>query len=118
MRHLGVPSSFMTGRPSLTVSAVKAVYQNICWATLPCAGIGPASPKVMPAASGGVYFSSHSIALVTAYTAAASLVAPPRVVQEPTGWDCSLTRMPHSSTGRPFGSPLSPIPAIDIHASV
>ena len=31
-----------------------------------CAGIGPASEKVMPAAAGGEYFSSHSIALVTA----------------------------------------------------
>ena len=32
MRHFGVPSSFTTGRPSLTMSAVKAVYQKICWA--------------------------------------------------------------------------------------
>ena len=27
-------------------------------------------------------------------------------------------RMPHSSTGRPFGSPRSPLPAIDSQASV
>ena len=53
MRHFGVPSSFTTGRPGLTMSAVKAVYQKICWATLPCAGTGPASEKVMPCASGG-----------------------------------------------------------------
>ena len=66
MRHFGVPSSFITGRPGLTMSAVKAVYQNICWAIAPWAGTGPASPKVMPAASGGEYFCSHSIALVTA----------------------------------------------------
>ncbi len=66
MRHFGVPSSFITGKPGTTVAAVKAVYQNICWAMLPCAGTGPASPKVMPIAAGGVYFWSHSIALVTA----------------------------------------------------
>jgi len=66
MRHFGVPSAFITGRSGTTVAAVKAVYQNICWATLPWAGIGPASEKVMPAAAGGEYFSSHSMALVTA----------------------------------------------------
>jgi hypothetical protein len=54
MRHFGVPSSFITGRPSWTMSAVKAVYQNICCAISPCAGTGPASEKVMPAAAGGV----------------------------------------------------------------
>ena len=48
------------------MSAVKAVYQNICCAIDPWAGIGPASEKVMPAAAGGEYFCSHSIALVTA----------------------------------------------------
>ena len=53
MRHLGVPSSFTTGRPGLTMSAVKAVYQKICWATSPWAGTGPDSLKVMPCAAGG-----------------------------------------------------------------
>ncbi len=48
------------------MSAVKAVYQNICWATSPCAGTGPDSEKVMPAACGGAYFCSHSIDLVIA----------------------------------------------------
>ncbi len=66
MRHLGVPSSFITGRSGFTDAAVKAVYQNICCAMFPCAGIGPASEKVIPAAEGGEYFSSHSIALSTA----------------------------------------------------
>ena len=36
---------------------------------------------------------------------------------EPTGRQPSM-RMPHSSTGRPFGMPLSPLPAIDSQASV
>ena len=35
------------------MSAVKAVYQNICWAISPCAGTGPDSEKVMPWAAGG-----------------------------------------------------------------
>ena len=52
MRHFGVPSSFITGRPGLAILAVKAVYQNICWAISPCAGTGPASPKVIPCARG------------------------------------------------------------------
>jgi glycerol kinase len=42
-----------TGRPGLTMSAVNAVYQNIRWAMLPCAGTGPDSEKVMPWASAG-----------------------------------------------------------------
>jgi hypothetical protein len=53
MRHFGVPSALTTGRPGLVMSAVKAVYQKICWAMLPWAGTGPDSEKVMPAASGG-----------------------------------------------------------------
>ena len=53
MRHFGVPSAFTTGRPGLTMSAVNAVYQKICWAILPWDGTGPDSEKVMPAASGG-----------------------------------------------------------------
>ncbi len=53
MRHLGVPSALTTGSPGLVMSAVKAVYQKICCATLPWAGTGPASEKVMPCASGG-----------------------------------------------------------------
>ena len=54
MRHFGVPSAFITAMPGFTMSAVKAVYQNICWAMSPRAGTGPASEKVMPWASGGV----------------------------------------------------------------
>jgi hypothetical protein len=45
------------------------------------------------------------------------LVSPPRVTEEPAGRQPS-TRMPHSSTGTPFGMPGSPLPAIDSHASV
>ena len=60
MRHFGVPSGLTTGRPGLTMSAVKAVYQKICWAILPCAGTGPSSEKVMPAACGGAYLCSQS----------------------------------------------------------
>ena len=39
MRHLGVPSSLTVG-PGLTISEVKAVYQKICWATLPWESAG------------------------------------------------------------------------------
>ena len=53
MRHFGVPSAFTTGRPGFTMSAVKAVYQKICWAMLPWAGTAPASEKVMPRAWAG-----------------------------------------------------------------
>ena len=53
MRQRGVPSSFMTGRPGFTMSAVNVVYQKICCAICPWAGTGPASEKTMPAASGG-----------------------------------------------------------------
>ena len=60
MRHFGVPSAFITGRPGFTMSAVKAVYQKICWAISPCAGTGPDSEKVMPCACGGAYFFSQS----------------------------------------------------------
>ena len=47
MRHFGVPSALRTGRPSFTMSAVKVVYQNICWAISPCEGIGPDSEKAL-----------------------------------------------------------------------
>jgi hypothetical protein len=66
MRHLGVPSALTTGRPGLVMSAVKAVYQKICWAIWPWAGTGPASPKVMPVASLGAYFFIQSTYLVSA----------------------------------------------------
>ena len=55
-----------TGNPFLVIAAVKAVYQKICWATCPCAGTGPASEKVMPAACGGAYFFNQSMYLVNA----------------------------------------------------
>ena len=71
----------------------------------------------MPVASGGAYFFIQSMYLVSAYTAAGLLVAPPRETDAPTGAQFSA-RMPHSSTGRPFGMPLSAEPAIDSHASV
>src|SRR5215217_3477806 len=116
IRHFGVPSVFTTG-PGFTMSAVNAVYQNICWAMLPCAGTGPASEKVMPCACSGAYFFSQSRYLVIEYTAAGPLVSPPRSTDEPTGRQPSM-RMPHSSTGLPFGMPLSPLPAIDSQASV
>jgi hypothetical protein len=46
-------------------------------------------------------------------------VAPPRSTEAPTGAHfLSSTRMPHSSTGTPFGMPLSAVPAIDSQASV
>src|SRR3954454_14060994 len=119
MRHFGVPSSFTTGRPFLVMSAVKAVYQKICWAIWPCAGTGPDSPKVMPMASLGAYFFIQSMYLVSAYTAAGELVAPPRDTAAPTGVHLSAaTRMPHSSIGRPLGAPMSAVPAIDSQASV
>src|SRR5689334_25076540 len=119
MRHFGVPSSFTTGRPFLVMSAVKAVYQKICWAIWPWAGTGPASPKVMPLASLGAYFFIQSTYLVSAYTAAGELVAPPRATDAPSGVQpSSVTRMPHSSTGLPFGMPTSAVPAIDSQASV
>ena len=117
MRHLGVPSALTTGRPFLTMSAVNAVYQKICWAIAPCAGTGPDSEKVMPPASGGAYFFSQSTYLVRAYTEAGPLVSPPRVTLDPTGWQFS-ERTPHSSTGRPLGMPLSPLPAMLSQASV
>ena len=83
----------------------------------PCAGTGPASENVIPCACGGAYFCNHSTYLLVAYTAAGPLVAPPLVTLEPTGRQPS-TRIPHSSTGRPFGKPLSPAPAIENQASV
>ena len=66
MRHFGVPSAFITGRPGLVMSAVKAVYQKICCAICALAGTGPASEKVMPVASGGAYFFIQSMYLVSA----------------------------------------------------
>src|SRR5690606_35143164 len=115
MRHFGVPSALTTGSPGLVMSAVKAVYQKICWAMLPWAGTGPDSEKVMPCASGGAYLRIQSTYLVVAYTAAGPLVSPPRATLEPTGRQPS-TRMPHSSTGNPFGKPLSPPPAMENQA--
>ena len=73
----------------------------------------------MPIACGGAYFFIQSMYLVSANTAAGELVAPPRDTDAPTGVHLSAaTRMPHSSTGMPFGMPLSAEPAIDSHASV
>src|SRR5450830_76403 len=119
MRHFGEPSAFTTGRPAFVMLAVKPVYQKICWAIWPCDGTGPDSENVMPRACGGAYFFIQSRYLVSAYTAAGELVAPPRDTDAPTGVHLSAaTRMPHSSTGRPFGRPLSAAPAIDSHASV
>src|SRR6476620_12129127 len=119
MRHFGVPSALTTGNPALVMSAVKAVYQKICCAIWPCAGTGPASPKVMPVASLGAYFFIQSTYLVSAYTAAGELVAPPRETDAPSGVQPSAeARMPHSSTGMPFGMPMSAVPAIDSQASV
>jgi len=112
-----VPSSLTTGSPGLLSAAVNAEYQKICCAMLPCPGTGPASENVMPGASGGAYFLSQSMYLTSEYTAAGLLAWPPRLTDEPTGWQSS-TRMPHSSTGSPLGRPLSPVPAIDSHASV
>src|SRR4051794_13667750 len=85
MRHFGVPSLFTTGRPGLVMPAVKAVYQKICWATSPWAGPGPASENVVPLACGGAYFFIQSMYLVSAYTEAGELVAPPRETDAPTG---------------------------------
>ena len=66
MRHFGVPSAFTTGRPAFVMSAVKAVYQNNCCATAPCAGTGPASLKVMPSACGGANRFIQSMYFVSA----------------------------------------------------
>ena len=66
IRHFGVPSGLTTGSPALIMSAVNAVYQKICCAIWPCAGTGPASPKVMPVASLGAYFFIQSTYLVSA----------------------------------------------------
>ena len=43
---------------------MTAVYQNICWAMVPCACTGPYSEKVMSCACGGAYFFIHSRYLV------------------------------------------------------
>src|SRR6185436_8421778 len=119
MRHFGVPSEFTTGKPGLVMSAVKAVYQKICCAISPRAGTGPASENVIPMDCGGAYFFIQSTYFVSAKTAAGELVAPPRSTDAPTGVHLSAaTRMPHSSTGSPFGIPLSAEPAIDSQASV
>ncbi|MNU33211.1 hypothetical protein D3C71_217690 [compost metagenome] len=119
MRHFGVPSLLTTGKPGFVMPAVNAVYQKICWAISPCAGTGPDSEKFMPFACGGAYFFIQSMYFVSAKTAAGELVAPPRDIEAPTGVHLSAaTLMPHSSTGMPFGMPLSAAPAIDSHASV
>ncbi len=65
MRHFGVPSAFITGA-RLAGRSVKAEYQKICWAMWPWPTTGPDSRKSMPAASGGAYFFSHSMYLVSA----------------------------------------------------
>src|SRR5258707_15602954 len=118
MRHFGVPSGLVT-LPGFSIEAVNALYQKICWAILPCAGTGPASLNVIPEASGGANFFSQSMYLVVANTAAGLFVPPPRETDAPTAWQPSgVTRTPHSSTGMPFGMPLSASPAIDSHASV
>src|ERR1700742_4970421 len=110
IRHFGVPSALVT-LPGLSIDAVNALYQKICWAIRPCAGTGPASLKVIPDASGGAYFFSQSMYFVVAKTAAGLFVPPPRVTDAPTAWQPSgVTRMPHSSTGMPFGMPLSASP--------
>src|SRR5690606_28006972 len=117
MRHFGVPSSLTTASQGLDMSAVKAVYQKICCAMCPWAGTGPDSENVMPCASRGAYSRIQSTYFCVAKTAAGPLVAPPRVTLEPTGWQSS-TRIPHSSTGKPLGRPLSPAPAMENQASV
>src|SRR6266478_3716268 len=117
IRHFGVPSAFTTGIPGFTMSWVNAVYQKICCAIAPCAGTGPDSEKVMPWACGGAYFFIQSRYLTIELTAAGPLTSPPRSTEEPTGRQPSM-RMPHSSTRRPLGMPLSLLPAIDNHASV
>src|SRR5690606_4666674 len=67
----------------------------------------------------GANFFIQSMYLVSAYTAAGELVAPPRSTAAPTGVHLSsATRMPHSSMGKPFGVPLSAVPAMESHASV
>src|SRR5437764_13010919 len=85
IRHFGVPSAFTTGIPGFTMSAVKAVYQKICWAMLPCAGTGAASEKVMPCDCGGAYFFIHSMYLAIELTATGPSVSPHRSTDEPTG---------------------------------
>src|SRR5260370_11988626 len=87
MRHFGVPSVFITGRPGLTMSAVKAVYQKICWAILPCDATGPDSEKVMPCACGGAEFflQSRSLSIES---------APPRTVPSPTPYPRATTLRP------------------------
>jgi len=73
----------------------------------------------MPVASFGAYFFIQSTYFVSAYTAAGELVAPPRDTLAPCGLQPSAeARMPHSSTGLPFGMPMSAVPAIESHASV
>src|ERR1044072_4030243 len=112
MRHFGVPSALTTGSPGLVMSAVNAVYQKTCCATSPCARPGPGPENVMPIACGGANFFIQSMYLVSANTAAGELVAPPRDTDAPTGVHLSAaTRIPHSSTGMPFGIPWSAEPA-------
>src|SRR5258708_38339060 len=83
MRHFGVPSAFITGMPGFTMSAVKAVYQKICWAIAPCAGTGPDSEKVMPCACGGAYLFIPSGYLSIEQTPPAPFGSPPRPTQRP-----------------------------------
>src|SRR5258708_33606641 len=84
MRHFGVPSAFITGRPGFTMSAVKAVYQKICWAMLPCDGTGPDSEKVMPCACGGAYFFIHLRYFSIGKNAPRAVTVPPPPPRGPT----------------------------------
>src|SRR4051812_50127834 len=101
MRHFGAPSAFITAMPGFTMSAVKAVYQKICWAIAPCAGTGPDSEKVMPCACGGGYFFFQSGYFTIEKNAPRPFVLPPRPPHEPTGGQTS-PRVPPFSTGAPL----------------
>ncbi len=71
-------------------------------------GRAPGRPRrtSCPAASGGAYALSQSRYLRERVDRGRPLVAPPRLTLEPTGRQSS-TRMPHSSTGSPFGIPVA-----------
>src|SRR3712207_6095829 len=99
------------------MSAVKAVYHKICCAMFACAGIELDSDTIIPFACVAAYFFSQSMYLVIAYTPAGLSVSPTPATEDPTGRQPSM-RMPHSSTGSPFGMALSPLTAIESHASV
>src|SRR5260370_10241529 len=90
IRHFGVPSAFITGRPGFTMSAVKAVYQKICWAILPCDGTGPDSEKVMPCACGGGHFFIPYRYIYTRHTPPRPVTAPPASHPSPGPTPASL----------------------------